>query len=287
MRLCTILHQGHEQAAVRVGERVVPVSALASHFPYRMRGLIASGSEMLKAVEQQAQEKASTHGIPVSQVEYALPVPGAEKIICVGLNYRDHAIEGNQPIPETPVFFIRYLSSFVAHGKPLVAPKLSTRYDYEAELAVVIGKTLRHASEAQAAEAIFGYTVAMDGSVRDYQKRTPQWTLGKNFDDSASLGPEIVTAESVNFAKGLAVTCQVNGETLQQGNTAEMIFSLPFLIATLTEVMTLHAGDIILTGTPAGVGFARKPPLYLKGGDVVTCSIEGVGTLQNPVVAES
>lgn len=220
-------------------------------------------------------------------MRHAIPASPSSKILCVGLNYRDHAREGNQPIPEFPVFFVRFPSSFVAHGEKLIAPRVSKRYDYEAELAVVIGKTARHVSKEEALQYVFGYTAAMDGTMRDFQKRSPQWTLGKNFDASGALGPEITAADALPpGAYGLSVQARVNGALLQDGNTADMIFDVATLIATLSQCLTLHPGDILLTGTPAGVGFARTPPVYLQPGDTVEVSIEGIGTLRNRVVGE-
>lgn len=210
------------------------------------------------------------------------------KIICVGLNYSDHAKEGNMPIPEYPVFFIRYPSSFVGPDEALIVPKVSSKFDYEVELVVVIGKKARHVKKEQALDYVYGYTVANDGSVRDYQRRTPQWTLGKNFDHSASISPNVVPANKLPAgAKGLKLTASINGEVLQNGNTSDMIFDVATLIEALTEVMTLNPGDLILTGTPAGVGFARNPHVWMKPGDTVTVAIDQIGSLTNTVVAEA
>ncbi|MBI1274466.1 hypothetical protein GC177_00650 [bacterium] len=211
-------------------------------------------------------------------------LPPTAKILCVGLNYRDHAAEGKFEVPEHPVFFIRYPSSFVMHGEPLAMPRHSTKYDYEGELVAVIGKAGRDIPESSALDHVSGYTIGMDGSVRDYQKRTPQWTLGKNFDRSGALGPHITPASQLPpGASGLRITTKVNGETLQDDNTSSMIFSVARLIAAASEAMTLNPGDMILTGTPAGVGFARKPPVYLKPGDEVSVTIESIGELKNRV----
>lgn len=218
---------------------------------------------------------------------FAVPATESTKILCVGLNYLDHAAEGKQEVPKHPVFFIRYLSSFVAHDDSLVLPSVSEKYDYEAELAIVIGRTAHRVSKERALDHVFGYTLGMDGSVRDYQKRTPQWTLGKNFDRSGALGPCIVPAADLSpGASGLAIRSALNGVVMQEDNTREMIFDVPTLIASLTEAITLQPGDIILTGTPAGVGFARTPPVYLKAGDALEISIEGIGALSNRVIAE-
>lgn len=209
------------------------------------------------------------------------------KIICVGLNYTDHAKEQNAELPATPVFFTRFASSFVVEGEAIIAPKLSEKLDYEVELVIVMGKTCRHVKVGEALDYVYGYTVANDGSVRDYQKRSHQWTLGKNFDRSASILTHVTPKEKLPAgAKGLRLTTTINGQILQDGNTDDLIFDVPRLIADLTEVMTLHPGDVILTGTPAGVGMARKPYVWMKPGDVVEVAIEGIGTLTNKVIAE-
>lgn len=215
------------------------------------------------------------------------PAPNG-KIICVGLNFTDHAKEQGAELPEFPVFFTRFPSSFVKEGEALVCPRVSSKFDYEVELVVVIGKTARHVDESDALDYVYGYTVANDGSVRDYQKRTHQWTLGKSFDKSASILSTVVPKEKLPpGARNLKMTTTINGKTLQNGNTSDMVFDVPKLIADLTEVMTLNPGDVILTGTPAGVGMAQKPYLWMKQGDVVEVAIEGIGTLKNTVVAEA
>ena len=209
------------------------------------------------------------------------------KIICVGLNFTDHAKEQNAELPAHPVFFTRFPSSFVKENEALVVPKVSSKYDYEVELVIVIGKTCRHVKEADALDVVYGYTVANDGSVRDYQKRTHQWTLGKSFDKSASVLTTVTPKEKLpTGAKGLKMTTTINGKVMQNGNTSDMIFGVEKLIADLTEVMTLNAGDIILTGTPAGVGMAQNPHLWMKAGDTIEVAIEGIGVLKNIVVAE-
>lgn len=214
------------------------------------------------------------------------PSPHA-KIICVGLNFTDHAKEQNAELPAHPVFFTRFPSSFVKENEALVVPKVSSKYDYEVELVIVIGKTCRHVAEADALDVVYGYTVANDGSVRDYQKRTHQWTLGKSFDKSAAILTTVTPKEKLPAAaKGLKMTTTINGKVMQNGNTSDMIFGVEKLIADLTEVMTLNAGDIILTGTPAGVGMAQNPYLWMKAGDTVEVAIEGIGLLKNVVVGE-
>ena len=216
-----------------------------------------------------------------------LPEPG--KIICLGLNYFDHAKEGGRDKPEYPWFFFRGKSSLIGHGEAGVCPRVSTRFDYEAELAVVIGRTVpRHVARADALQYVAGYSCFNDMSVRDYQKRTPQWTIGKNFDATGGFGPVLVSADELpEGAAGLRIQSRLNGAVMQDANTRDMIFDVAETIALLAECMTLEPGDAIIMGTPAGVGQARTPPVWMKAGDVVEIEIERIGTLRNPIVAEA
>lgn len=213
-------------------------------------------------------------------------VPRPPKIICVGLNYRDHAEETGAKIPEHPVFFSKYTSCLIGAGRPIVIPRVSPQVDYEAELAVVIGRPGRYIREADSSRHIAGYTILNDVSVRDYQMRTSQWMIGKVFDRTTPVGPEIVTAEEVPHPDRLRLSTTVNGRVMQDSNTSNLIFSLPRVIAEISEILTLEPGDLIATGTPAGVGFTRKPPVFLRDGDTVVVEIEVLGRLENPVTAE-
>ncbi len=224
---------------------------------------------------------------PLANASFDIPISQNNKVICVGLNYLEHAKEGFQEVPKHPVFFLRLNSSFVAANENLILPKVSDKYDYEAELAIVIGKQGRHINESQAGDFILGYTIANDGSVRDFQKRTPQWTLGKNFDKSGAIGPFIITKDELpEKARGLKVRSYLNGNLMQDGNTEDMIYDIYFIISELSKVMTLNAGDIILTGTPAGVGFARDPKVFMKNNDEIIIEIEKIGTLKNIIKQE-
>jgi acylpyruvate hydrolase len=215
------------------------------------------------------------------------PIPKPDKLFCIGLNYRRHAEESGQPIPEYPVVFSRYPTSVVAHDAPLIRPNASTWFDYEAELAVIIGKGGRHISKDKALDHVGGYAAFNDGSIRDYQIKTPQWGMGKNFDASGSFGPELVTPDELPpGAKGLRIAARLNGETLQDSNTDDMIFDVATLIEVLSEAITLAPGDVIVTGTPEGVGAARKPPLWMKPGDVCEIEIAEIGVLSNTVAQE-
>lgn len=224
---------------------------------------------------------------PLGSVSLALPLARPGKVVCIGLNYRAHAAEGGFAVPDYPALFLRVPTSLVAANAPIRLPRVSEKLDYEAELLVVIGKGGRHIPEARALEHVFGYACFNDASVRDYQRKTHQWTPGKNFDATGAVGPVVVSADELPpGASGLRIACRLNGETLQDADTDDMIFTVANAIATISEFMTLEPGDMIATGTPQGVGHARKPPLWMKAGDTVEIEIEGIGVLSNPVEAE-
>jgi len=208
------------------------------------------------------------------------------KIICVGVNYRDHAEESGAKIPQHPVFFSKFTSCLIGDRAPIVIPRVSEQVDYEAELTVVIGRPGRYIQEADALAHVAGYTIMNDVSVRDYQQRTSQWLIGKVFDRTTPVGPELVTRDEVPRPEALRLATTVNGRTLQESNTSQLIFSVPRCIAAISEILTLEPGDLIATGTPAGVGFTRKPPIFLREGDTVVVEIEGLGRLENPVRRE-
>jgi len=223
---------------------------------------------------------------PLAEVKLLAPIPRPNKLICVGLNYRDHAAETGAVIPEVPTIFNKFTTAVIGPGAPIVLPKVSTSPDYEAEFAFVIGRGGRHIAEADWRDHVFGYTIVNDVSARDYQRATTQWLMGKTFDTFAPMGPWIVSQEEISDPHNLSVRMVINGETLQNGNTSQLIFNIPRLIAFLSSVFTLEPGDVVSTGTPAGVGAARKPPRWLLPGDDVTVQVEGIGELRNPVVAE-
>jgi 2-keto-4-pentenoate hydratase/2-oxohepta-3-ene-1,7-dioic acid hydratase in catechol pathway len=224
----------------------------------------------------------------VSDVNAAMPIERPSKFICVGLNYALHAKEGGHDIPTYPSFFLRVPTSLIPDGANVVRPKASDTLDYECELAFIIGKGGRHIPEAQALDHVFGYTLFNDVSVRAFQRKTSQWTPGKNFDATGPFGPVVVTADELPpGGSGLRITTRVNGKTMQDSNTEDMIFSVANTIATLSEFMTLEPGDVVATGTPSGVAHARKPPAWMKPGDVVEVEVEKVGVLRNPIVDEA
>ena len=212
------------------------------------------------------------------------PVRRPRLIWGVGLNYRDHAAESGQSLPAAPTLFVKSPSSVIARGEPIVVPPHVLQPDYEGELAVVIGRQARDVREADALDVVAGVTIGHDVSARDHQFTTGQWSWSKSFDSFCPLGPEVVSLDEVDLSRGLAIETRVSGEVLQSSNTSQLVFSVPFLIAWISQGCTLEAGDVILTGTPAGVGAARTPPRWLVDGDVVEITVEGVGTLSNPVI---
>jgi 2-keto-4-pentenoate hydratase/2-oxohepta-3-ene-1,7-dioic acid hydratase in catechol pathway len=213
------------------------------------------------------------------------PVPRPGKLICIGLNYRDHAAESNMAIPERPVVFSKFSPAVIAPGEPVVLPASSEKVDYEAELAVVIGRRAKNVSAARALDYVLGYTVFNDVSARDFQFADGQWQRGKSCDTFAPMGPTIVTGDEVPDPHKLSIKLILNGKTMQDSNTDQLIFGVPELIEFLSQTITLEPGDVIATGTPSGVGFARKPPVFLRPGDMMEVEIERVGKLGNPVVA--
>ena len=270
------------------GKSVVDLGAADASLPKDLKGLIAAGSSALASVKAAAGKVPASAKLGLDTVKAALPIWPSGKIVCVGLNYALHAKEGGHAIPTYPSFFLRVPTSLVAAGAPVIRPKCSVQLDYECELAIVIGKRGRHIAEAAALDHVFGYTLFNDVSVRDFQRKTSQWTPGKNFDGTGPLGPWIVTADELPAgASGLRITTRVNGEIMQDSNTSDMIFSTARTIALLSEFMTLEPGDIIATGTPSGVAHARKPPPWMKAGDRVEVEVEGIGVLTNPIADEA
>jgi len=235
-----------------------------------------------------AKELAATGAVlDDSTLTYLPPLTTPPKIICVGMNYWDHARENKLESPEHPTFFARFASSLIGHEQPLIRPTVSEQLDFEGELAVIIGKPGRHIAAEKALEHVAGYAVFNDASVRDYQMRGQQWTLGKNFDGTGAFGPEFVTSDEVPAGgKGLRLTTKLNGEVVQSANTDELIFDVATLISKLSDAVTLEIGDVIVTGTPGGIGFFRTPKLFMRPGDVCEVEIEGIGTLRNRVQDE-
>ena len=267
------------------GENASNLSALDTAVGSDLMGLIRD-SELAGAIAARIDE---VPVVPLSSITPALPVAAPGTIICLGLNYTDHIKEGGYDIPDYPALFMRGKNSIMAAGAPLVRPTCSEKLDYEAELMFIVGKGGRHISEADALDHVFGYTVFNDGSVRDYQRKTHQWTLGKNFDNTGAIGPYVVTPDEVpEGAAGLKIESRVGDEILQSSNTGNMIWSVAQTIATISEYTTLEPGDLIAMGTPPGVGHAKKPnPRWLMPGETVEIEIEGIGICANPIVDET
>lgn len=253
-------------------------------WPGDLDQLIAAGGD---ALNEGARHLLGGKPIDLETVKVLPPLVKAPKIICLGLNYAGHAKEGGFAIPEYPTLFGRFNSSLVGHGQPVVRPKVSDKFDFEGELVFVVGKGGRHISRDKALEHVAGYSIFNDVSVRDYQLRTPQWTIGKNFDGTGAFGPWLVTPDELPLgASGLRLETRLNGVVMQQAVTDDLIFDVAEVIAVLSEALTLEAGDVVLMGTPAGIGHARTPPVYMKAGDVCEVEIEGLGILSNKVVDE-
>lgn len=255
---------------------------------------VSAGSDLMALIRRAADggelpsPAADAASIPLSDIVPALPLARPGKIVCLGLNYAEHAREGGYDIPDYPAMFMRVNTSMIPAEAPMVLPTASHTFDYETELMVIIGKGGRHINEADGLDHVFGYTTFNDGSVREYQRKTHQWTAGKNFDGTGAVGPIVVTPDEVpEGASGLAIQTRLNDRVVQDSNTADMIFPVARTIAIVSEIMTLEPGDMIAFGTPPGVGHARKPQLWMKDGDVVEVGIEGIGVCRNPIVAET
>jgi acylpyruvate hydrolase len=287
MKFTTYLRDGAARLAVVDGNELIDLNDALPEVPGDLRAALQAGVDLPAAARKVLGGQAKRQPLAAAKLAPLVPEPG--KIVCLGLNYFDHAKEGGRDKPDYPWFFLRAASSLVAHGEPGLVPAVSSKFDYEAELAVVIGRKVpRHTKEADALQYVFGYSCFNDMSVRDYQKRTPQWTIGKNFDGTGGFGPVLVTADELPAgAKGLRLRSLLNGQVMQDANTTDMIFSVAETIALLADVLTLEPGDVLVMGTPAGVGQARTPPVWMKAGDTIQIDIERVGTLSNPIVNEA
>lgn len=287
MRFATIDTWAGPRAALRRDSVYVDLHATDGNVPPSVRGILDGGARAIAAA-QRAADKPDAVTYPVDDVRLHAPIVDPRKIVCLGLNYRDHAAESGAPIPKDPILFSKYPTALIGHGAEIVLPRVSKEVDFEAELVIVVGKRGRHIPAESAMDHVAGYTVGHDVSARDWQlkKDGKQWMVGKTFDTFAPLGPELVTADEVPDPHALPIRLRLNGATMQDSNTSQMIFTVAQTLAYLSQVFTLEPGDLIFTGTPPGVGFARKPPVFLKGGDSVEVEIEGLGLLRNPVVQE-
>lgn len=254
-------------------------------FPGSLQELLEQGDV---AVRNAAVVLGKGPELPTDEIEFLPPIQAPGKIICIGLNYADHTAETGFEPPKHPTVFARYANSLVGHRAPIVRPTVSDHLDYEGEIVAVVGRAGRHIRRDSALAHIAGYSIFNDASIRDYQMRTTQWTVGKSFDATGAFGPQFVTAEELPpGCKGLSVETRLNGQVVQRASTDALIFDVATLVSMLSESMTLAPGDIIVTGTPAGVGMARKPPLWMKPGDVCEVEVERLGILRNPISAEA
>jgi 2-keto-4-pentenoate hydratase/2-oxohepta-3-ene-1,7-dioic acid hydratase in catechol pathway len=287
MRLATIQTAKGPRACVELAGNLVDVNAVDPNVPATVKGILALGDAGLSAAKAAAERGASTPGAitATADAKWLAPVPNPSKIVCLGLNYKDHAIESGVEPPSEPVLFSKYPTTLTGHLNQIVLPPVSQEVDYEAELVIVVGKGGKNIARASAMEHVAGYTVGHDVSARDWQLNKPgkQWMAGKTFDTFAPMGPALVTRDEVPDPQALRIRLRLNGETMQDSSTSQLIFPVDYVIAYLSQIFTLEPGDLIFTGTPPGVGMARKPPVWLKNGDVVEVEIERLGVLRNTV----
>lgn len=289
MRLLRFEGTAGPTLGLRRGDTVIDLRAADPALPQDIGAVLAAGAPMREQIERVAGRATGRAVLPLADLVVLTPIAQPEKIICIGMNYAEHVKEAPTPheLPNYPVVFLRTARTLIAHGQPLRRPLCSEQFDYEGELVCVIGKAGRHIPRERALEHVGGWSLFNDASVRDYQFKSPQWTVGKNFDATGAFGPEVVSADELPpGAKGLRLETVLNGHTVQSATTADMIFDVATQIALLSEAMTLMPGDVIVTGTPSGVGLGRKPPLWMKHGDTCIVSVEGIGVLSNPVLDE-
>lgn len=284
MRLVQFVHDGFQRIGIEVSNNgdIVDVSAIDSTIPKDTRSFLQQGEKALTAAAS-AVESGKCR-IKRDDVKLKAPIDNPEKIICLGMNYVDHCLEQNVPIPEQPILFFKLANAIIGQGEPIILPDIVEKLDYEVEMAIIIGKTGNNFKEDEAMEYVFGYTVAHDVSSRDWQVRNNGlWSLGKTFDTFCPLGPAIVTKDSLSDPHKLGIRSRVNGKTMQDSNTDKMIFKTASAVSYISQFMTLKPGDVILTGTPPGVGCFKNPPVFLKKGDTVEVEIDEIGCLSNPV----
>jgi 2-keto-4-pentenoate hydratase/2-oxohepta-3-ene-1,7-dioic acid hydratase in catechol pathway len=272
------------------GDSVIDLQAVDPRLPADLAEVLKAGNGDLSPLADLAKKAPASAHRPLAGITYALPVARPGKIVCLGLNYLDHVKEGKYAdnIPKFPTIFFRTITSLAAHRQPLIRPLASETFDYEAELVAVIGRRCKHVKKEDAASVIAGWSCFNEGSIREFQRRTTQWDMGKNFDQTGGFGPWMVTADAVPpLGKGLKIESRLNGKVMQSDNTDNMMFPVAETIADITQGMTLEPGDILVTGTPSGVGHARKPPAWMRHGDTCEIEIEGVGLLSNPIADET
>ncbi len=290
MKIVAFEGQAGPRLGVVEGDQVIDLQAVDSKVPSDLGEFLRKTNGDTKPLADLAKGAPAAARKPLAGLKYSLPVGRPGKIICLGLNYLEHVKEGSQRdnIPKFPTIFMRGLTSLVPHGEPIIRPQVSETLDYEAELILVVGKRAKHLTHADATFCIAGYSCGNEGSVREYQRKTTQWDMGKNFDRTGGFGPWLVTADELPAAaKGLKIESRLNGTVMQSDNTDNMMFPVVEMLVYISQGMTLEPGDVIFTGTPSGVGHARKPnPVWMKAGDTVEVEIQGIGTLRNPIANE-
>jgi acylpyruvate hydrolase len=291
MKIVGFEAEGGLRLGVVEGDQVIDLQAVDAKLPADLGAVLAANNGDLKSLGDIAKRAPASARRPLKDLKFGLPVAKPGKILCLGLNYLEHVKEGTQRdnIPKFPTIFMRCLTSMVPHEQPIIRPKVSEQLDYEAELMLVVGKRAKHLTMANATSCIAGYSCSNEGSVREFQRKTTQWDMGKNFDRTGGFGPWMVTADELPDAgKGLKIASRLNGTVMQSDNTDNMMFPVADMLVYVTQGMTLEPGDIIFTGTPSGVGHARKPnPIWMKKGDVCEIEIEGIGVLRNPIQDEA
>jgi len=291
MKIVGFEAEGSLRLGVVEGDQVIDLQAIDSKLPGDLGAVLAANKGDLKPLGELAKRAPASAHRPLKGLKFGLPVANPGKIICLGLNYLDHVKEGpnRDNIPKFPSIFMRCLTSMVPHEQPIIRPKASEQLDYEAEMMLIVGKRAKHLTLSNATSIVAGYACSNEGSVREFQRKTTQWDMGKNFDHTGGFGPWMVTADELpDGGKGLKIESRLNGTVMQSDNTANMMFPVPEMLVYITQGMTLEPGDIIFTGTPSGVGHARKPnPIWMKDGDICEIEIEGLGTLRNPIKNES
>ena len=286
MKLISYVYQDAAHYGVLQNDGVVPMASCLANAPHSLNDFIALSDAQSGLLDDIKTRAAAYQATPLADVTLLPSVPRPGKVVCLGVNYLDHAKEGGNKVYDYPTIFLRCATSLVAHGAPIQLSPVSTALDYEAELAVVIGRVTKNVKEADALQHVFGYACFNDATYRDYQKRTTQWTIGKNFDQTGGFGPHLVTADELPAGcKGLHIESRLNGQVMQNANMDSLIYPVAQTLELVSKCMTLEPGDVVLMGTPAGVGYARTPPVWMGAGDVIEVEIEGIGTLRNTVGA--
>ena len=281
MALVSFEHKGRRSYGVSVGGAVREAGETLRRRCADLRAVIEAGA----SAELLDDDTGVRFG--PDEIRFLPVIPNPDKILCVGVNYRPHIEEMGRQVPDHPVVFVRFPGSLVGHEQPIIRPGVSEQFDFEGELAVVIGQRARHVPRASALEVVAGYCCFMDGSIRDWQRHTPQFIPGKNFQQSGAIGPGLVVRDAVDDPAALQLTTRVNGNVMQRGEVSELVFDIPFLIEYCSTFTELLPGDVIATGTPGGVGAARTPPVWLQAGDTVEVEIPGIGLLRSPVLDEA